>query len=881
MALQFAGTLSPWWLLALVPLVVITGLWLYRGQWKDVPRWQAAGIMTLRCALLAGLVFIAFRPNVLLRQILTFPGRVVLLLDDSESMIASDTGLSEPEALRWARSAGRGGPTPPCHELARILAEAAGQIRRFQTFAQGADRTGDRFWREAERVSKAVSERFDEFGKLAGTVTGLGPEERRKFDEITAQLPAFRSGAQDFFSGNRNPVARVYDAYTGRLEESRKVLFELQAVLDRVALEDKASPLHAQVEAMRRQTRLALLAHTLEQLQALPSLQAGGTAMPGVRMGYECVQVMTGGRRMLEDLAPASLAAVPGPTDLLGPLDSLVREENPFPLAGVVLFSDGRHLAGGSAVATARLAAQKQAPIQVAALGAVKEPYDLAVLDVVAPPFAVKGSPATIRVRLKTILPAPADIRVEVFSGGQAVAGETVRAGEAAEALCVLRVVPPETGRFRYTVKIAGLDAERLPARNNQRDIVMNVRNDKVRVLLLDGRPRWETRFVLNILQRLDYLDLNSIIVATQADAKLVRGVKKGTWPQDPATLGLYDLIILGELPADLLAAGEWAAIREAVERNGRTLAFLGNGAGAARPPDPAVADALWPFMGAPAAPAARGTEALEGLCVTEAGRLHPVTAALGEALPVVPEERVPRLRPGTQALALSAAGGEPVMGVRRAGSGKVLLLDEDRLWKRLNPTLLTAHAAVVLNLVSWAVDGDAGADGTGRPVALPVLDQHVLDTRQALQVWLTDGSSNGIVEAVAGGQVVQSQSATRTRPEAVLSRAVFRGLPATEIRFRVRGQGELTGPLFAVESLPELGFVGRHDALLSVLAAESGGRMAEFTDAGGLFPQIPPKERVEKQEFVWRLWDAKTVFVFLLLMLTAEWVWRKWVGLV
>ncbi len=877
MALQFAGTLSPWWLLVVLPLAVIAGLWLYRGQWKDVPRWQAAGIMILRCALLAGLVFIAFRPNLLLRHILTFTGRVVLLLDDSESMMASDSGLTEAEALRWARSVERGGQNPPCHELARTLAGAVEQVRRFQVFAQGADRTGDRFWREAERASKAVSERFDAFGKLAGTVTGLGAEERRKFDEITAQLPAFRSGAQDFFSGNRNPAARVYDAYTGRLEESRKALFEIQAVLDRVALEDKASPLHAQVEAMRRQTRLALLAHTLEPLQALPSLQAG----PGVQTAYECVQLMTGGRRMLKDLAPASLAAAPGPTDILGAIDRLVREENPFPLAGLVLFSDGRHLAGGSAEITARLAAQKQAPIHVAALGAVKEPYDLAVLDVVAPPFAVKGSPATLRVRLKTILPAPADIRVELFSGGQVVAGETVRAGEAAEVSCVLRVVPPETGRFRYTVKIAGLDAERLPARNNQRDIVMNVRNEKVRVLLLDGRPRWETRFVLNILQRLDYIDLNAIIVATQPDAKLTRGVKKGTWPRDRATLGLYDLILLGDLPAELLTAGEWAAVREAVERNGRTLAFLGNGTGAARPPDPAVADALWPFAGGPATPTSRAADALDGLCVTETGRLHPLTAALGEALPVAPEERVPRLRPDTQALALSAAGGTPVIGVRRAGSGKVLLLDEDRLWKRLNPTMLTAHAAMVLNLVSWAVDGDAGTDGTGRPVALPVLDQHVLDTREALQVWLADGSTNTMVEAVAGGQVVQSQPSTRTRPEAALSRAVFHGLPATDIRFRIRDRGELSGPLFAVESLPELGFVGRNDALLSVLAAESGGRLAEFTDAGGLLPQIPPKERVEKQERVWRLWDAKAVFVFLLLMLTAEWVWRKWVGLV
>jgi len=425
------------------------------------------------------------------------------------------------------------------------------------------------------------------------------------------------------------------------------------------------------------------------------------------------------------------------------------------------------------------------------------------------------------------------------------------------------------------------MDVERLPARNNQRDIVMNVRDEKVRALLLDSKPRWETRFILNILQRLDYIDLNSIIVATQADSKLVRGVQKGTWPRDRATLGLYDLVILGDLPADLLTSEEWTAIRELVERSGRTVVFLGNGAGAARPPDAAVASALWPVVGAPASPRGTSEDALDKLCVTAAGRLHPVTAGIGEALPVASEEQVPRLRPDTQVLALSAPGGEPVISARRPARGRVLLIDEDRLWKRLNPTMLTAHSAIAMNLVSWAVDGDAGMDEGGRPVAAPVLDQHVLDTRDAVQVWLTGSPPHAMVEALVDNHVVQTQPASLSRPDAALSRAVFRDLPARDIQFRVRGGSDMSRPVFGVESSQELGFVGRQDAVLAVLAAESGGRLADFTDAGLLLPQIVPKVRVEKQEHVWRLWDAKMVFGFLLLVLTAEWVWRKWVGLV
>ncbi len=880
LALNFASSLSPWWLTVLLPLAVLAGLWLYRGPWKDIPRWQAAGILILRSILLAGLVFLAFRPSLQLRTILTYPGRIVLLLDDSESMTAADTGLSDTEALRLSRNLQHetGTALPPCHELARLLAASIEGIRRFQAFAQAADRTADRFWAEAERASKSLSDRFDEFEKEAGTMTGLSADERLKFDDVLARIPGFRTGAQMFFTGDRNPPARVYEAYAESLESARQALYAIQAALDEKALADSASPLHERVATVRRQSRLELMGRALNRLRA-DAVPGAAVASP-VRTDLVCMRMMTGESWLLANRVTDPLTAKPGRTDILGAIDRLVAEENPFPLAGIVLFSEGRQLGGGSARATARLASRKQAPIQVAAMGAVAEPDDLSIVDVSAPPFAVKGSPVTIRVRLKTILPAPADIRVDLLCGGAQVAGETIRAGESKETLCVFQLTPPATGRFRYTVRIAPLDSERLPARNNGRDFVMHVRDDKVRVLLLDGKPRWETRFVLNILQRLDYIDLNAIIVAAQPDSTLVRGIRKGTWPRDPDTLALYDLILLGDLPADLLGSPEWTAIRDWVEKGGKTVVFMGNGAGASHPPSTDVSAALWPVAGLATVPHGDRENALDTLCVTETGRLHPVTASMGSALPVASEEGVPRLRPDTQVLALTAPGGEPVIACRRAGRGKSLLIDEDHLWKRLNPSLLEAHGSLVLSLVSWAVEGDAALDEAGRPVAVPVLDQHVADIREPLQVWLTAGDTNAVVDAEVEGRVVESQPVRRTRPGAGLARAVFSGLPATDVVFRVRGGRGTTAPVHGIESLAELGFVGRHDALLSSLAADSGGRVTDFTDAGLLLSQIQPVERVEKREQVWRLWDAAQVFGFLIFMLTAEWVWRKWVGL-
>ena len=875
--------MSPWWLLLLLPLAVAAGAWLYRKQWRDIARFHAAALVILRCAALAGLVFLAFRPSLLWRRILTFPGRVVFLLDDSESMAASDTALTDAEALRWKRllEGTADGSPQPGHDLAVLLADVEGHVRRFESFAQATDRAADRFWAEAERVSLAIADRFDQFAKQAGSAAGLDAGERRAMDEAVGALPELRSGAQAFFSGNRNPGARAYDAYIRKLQDARKRLFDIQASLDRRALADPKHPLHEAAETVRAQSRLSLLSRSLAGLK--PDL-SGQLA----RHGVPCQRLMSGSMAMLADFEPSKLAAVPGMTDILGPLDAMLKEENPFPLAGVVLLSDGRHLAGGSARATARLASQKQVPIHTAGLGVAKEPVDIAILDVVAPPFAVKGSPATFRVRLKTVLPEPAEVRVEVLCNGQAVAGEAVRVGEREQQVCLLTVIPAEMGRFRYTVQVTELKAERLPPRNNRQDVVMNVREEKVRVLLLDWKPRWETRFALNILQRLDYLDLNSIIVVTQKDSKLARGVRKGTWPKDRETLSLYDLVILGDLPNDLLTGEEWAAVRDAVEKGGHTLCVLGDGAGGARPPDASLAEALWPVAAAPisrGAPAPAGSPADEDIlarfCVTVTGRLHPVTAAIGSALTAATEEGVPRLLPGTQVLALAEPGGSPLVSARHVGRGKVLLIDHDRLWKRLNPTLLGAHASMYLNLVSWAVDGDRLADESGKPAAHPLADQHVLTTRESLQVWAPGGTTNDIVEALAQGRVIQSARVRLSRPGTALAHAVFEQLPAQDIVVRVKGRGDTARPVLVVEDNPELGFVGRDGALLATLAEESGGQYVDFTEVRQVLPEIPPKERVEKEEHVWRLWDARLVFAFLLLLLTVEWIWRKWVGLV
>ena len=68
-----------------------------------------------------------------------------------------------------------------------------------------------------------------------------------------------------------------------------------------------------------------------------------------------------------------------------------------------------------------------------------------------------------------------------------------------------LPITPEEIGVFRYGVRFDPAGLEAFPVRNNTADFTTNVRDDKVRVLFVDWKPGWETRFALNIFRRLDF----------------------------------------------------------------------------------------------------------------------------------------------------------------------------------------------------------------------------------------------------------------------------------------------------------------------------------------------------------------------------------------
>jgi hypothetical protein len=184
-----------------------------------------------------------------------------------------------------------------------------------------------------------------------------------------------------------------------------------------------------------------------------------------------------------------------------------------------------------------------------------------------------------------------------------------------------------------------------------------------------------------------------------------------------------------------------------------------------------------------------------------------------------------------------------------------------------------------------------------------------VFDLKKGFQVWVYPQSA----EARTGESAAPPATASAPIVQAFAERAVKEGLPLAEsptapahegaavrraafshlprltdgslpdsVVFALKDRTNVTTePVLLLNDYDELKRLSQRRDFLEDLAASTGGAYREFVDFEELFSLIEPKQRVEKHESTWRLWDSAVVLAFLTGILTLEWVWRKLVGLV
>ncbi len=125
----------------------------------------------------------------------------------------------------------------------------------------------------------------------------------------------------------------------------------------------------------------------------------------------------------------------------------------------------------------------------------------------------------------------------------------------------------------------ADSDAEahrELITRNNQRDFTVELIDRPLRVLYVDGYPRWEYRYLKNLLIREKSIESSTLLLSADRDFAQEGDVPITRLPADAKELEPYDVIIIGDVPADYFTSQQIALLRDHVAVRGAALLWIG-----------------------------------------------------------------------------------------------------------------------------------------------------------------------------------------------------------------------------------------------------------------------------------------------------------------
>lgn len=626
-------------------------------------------------------------------------------------------------------------------------------------------------------------------------------------------------------------------------------------------------------------------------------------------------------------------------------IDAALRRAAARPLAGVVLISDGRSIDEPGRAALRRLQAEK-VPVFSVALGSAEPVRDVGIRAVEAPKVAFVNDLVPVAVELETIGEAGQgnwgtiqlvdratglvldERRIDDTDPGRQAAGSDSRS----ITLTGRPRGPDEggtAGENRWLVRLRPSGSD-LVAENNEAEIALDLEDRPLRVLYFDGYPRWEYRYVKNLLLREDSIQSAALLLA---EGK--RFVQEGdqtllALPASPEEWKQFDVVIMGDVRPELFTEEQLRQLREHVGASGAGLLWIGGesatpNAWAATP----LADLLpmsigsvgsavvrdWgePVVVSPApaaerygvlrladAPGADGSWWPQMLADPRTG-----WASLRWAQRIAPDILKPTAEVLATARPEAVSDAAPLVVSMRFGAGRVLYVGTDEIWRwrygrgEFLPERFWLQMVRLLGRESLARAGRSAVIEV-RPRRAEV-DQPVRISTELIDQRLVDAGPTSlrvrITRLPAPGEEPPAPVEITLAPEGGGGPDGIGGptrqfgstwIPTESGRYRI----EVTDPLLAGERLEadlevwlpddELRHPETDHAALAALSEATGGRVLTPDQLASL-PDLLPKRGVRlvgtpEQE---TLWDTPLALLLIMLLLTLEWVGRRLIRLV
>jgi hypothetical protein len=367
-------------------------------------------------------------------------------------------------------------------------------------------------------------------------------------------------------------------------------------------------------------------------------------------------------------------------------------------LRAVVLISDGSWNEGGNPLDAAIQYRAASVPVFTLASGRDKYLPDLVLEKVDAPTFGLVNEKILIPFTVRNHLDRDVTVNVLLKNSTMVQVEKTIRIGPGQVTSDSMVWQPKYEGKYDFEVMVP-VQNEEINKGNNNRKFSINVKQEQLKVLVIESRPRWEYRYLRNALQRDPGVKVDTLMFH-QVGMKMGDGNGYlSKFPESREELSSYDVIFLGDVGTSpgQLTKEQLGMIRALVEKQGSGVVFMPGVGGHHLSMLKTDISELIPVVYDEKSPSGKAFSVESKLILTSQGRDHLLTllsdtaggnARLWKQLPgFYWNTAVLKSKVGSNTLAVhsslrSSNGRTPLLVTRSFGNGNTLFLGTDSAWR-------------------------------------------------------------------------------------------------------------------------------------------------------------------------------------------------------
>ena len=580
----------------------------------------------------------------------------------------------------------------------------------------------------------------------------------------------------------------------------------------------------------------------------------------------------------------------------------------------VVLISDGRDTTGRGDYLT-----MQESPLHAFTIGfphrrSGGDAVDLAVVSAQAPRRVLVHNDVPVKVLISKDGGEAVQIPLQIERSGRTLASQHVSLAEGpGQEIVTLTFKPQQAGDFVMTARLGAAPGE-LTAANNSYMFPLKVDEKPIRVFYAEGFLRSEYTYLRDRLADDPDVDLITFVRSANPDQASVAGVLMSGDVLSDERLEQLDVVLLGDFEASMLDERAYEVLRNWVEAGGGLMVLGGyRNLGAAGLINTSLAEAVPVELGV-------GVEQIEepfAFTLTDQGKRHPALFITGDIQQDAAQWRkLPKLRgiaavgaarPGATVLARhprSGADGQglPVLVTQRFGKGNVMLITADTTWRWSRIARLSGRPdTLYIRFWSQMIRHLAGRDVKDLgPALIVATDKPAYERGKRVSITIRrnpavavpgQSDQNATLAVAVAGPGGRTSSlpvtpGTADPDESTASYFPDRG-GRFEITTRLVAPGD-AGPQEVANQITEFLVYGAslelddpatNPLLMRRIATVTGGTYADIDDdeaLATLIGSLPAEPRVRFETKTRRAWHSPTLFVFFIIVITAEWILRR-----